>query len=153
MKNNQEIKEAAYIYCKEFVFGRISRLKKQISEIGKALTSETKSSAGDKHETGRAMLQLEREKIGVQLANAENMQGLLNKVRVDGGTGSIAIGTLVYTTAANYYIAISAGEFRVDGVVVYCISPATPIGKLLLGKMKDDEFTFNGKTHRIEAVY
>ncbi|WP_047246975.1 GreA/GreB family elongation factor [Maribacter thermophilus] len=153
MKNNKEIKEAAFTYCKEFVFGRISRLKRQISEIETALTSETKSSAGDKHETGRAMLQLEREKIGVQLANAENMQGLLNKVRLDSPTVSIALGALVYTTEAKYYIAISAGEFKMGNEVVYCISPVTPVGKLLLGKKEDDEFTFNGKTHRIVAVY
>ncbi len=40
----------------------------------KALFSETKSSAGDKHETGRAMLQLEMEKTSQQLAVINQMK-------------------------------------------------------------------------------
>ena len=37
-----------------------------MKEIKEALFEEIKSSVGDKHETGRAMLQLEREKVGNQ---------------------------------------------------------------------------------------
>ena len=41
--------------------------KKGILDAQNGLQSESKSSAGDKHETGRAMLQLEAEKLGKQL--------------------------------------------------------------------------------------
>ena len=39
-------------------------MKKSILELQQSLDSETKSSAGDKHETGRAMLQIDLEKAG-----------------------------------------------------------------------------------------
>ena len=46
-----------------------------------ALDSESKSSAGDKHETGRAMLQLEMEKAGQQLQEVEKMKLILEKIQ------------------------------------------------------------------------
>ena len=72
MKNSQEIKRQLYSQCVDFVEERLSNIQNQIRAIQESLTSETKSSAGDKHETGRAMLQLEREKAGQQLAEVEN---------------------------------------------------------------------------------
>ena len=110
-----------------------------------ALTSETKSSAGDKHETGRAMIQLEREKLGQQLAELEKTQQLLSKVPKDRKAPTVGLGSLVITDAFMYYIAISAGEFKSKPKSIYCISAATPIGKLAFGKAVGDVFSFNGK--------
>jgi len=124
----------------------------QAKAIADALTSETKSSAGDKHETGRAMLQLEREKLGAQLAEAEKMQALLHKVPVKTISASVGLGTLVVTSGSWYFIAVSAGECVYENQAVYCISPATPIGKLLLGKQEGDSFTFQSKENKILTV-
>ena len=60
------IKQQLYNLCLEFVDSRYQTIQNTINEIQVSLTSETKSSAGDKHETGRAMLQLEMEKAGQQ---------------------------------------------------------------------------------------
>lgn len=118
-----------------------------------ALTSETKSSAGDKHETGRAMIQLEREKLGRQLAELERTQQVLFKVPRNTNGETIGVGNLVVTNTFTYYIAISAGECKVDGQSVYCISAATPIGQLLNGKSVGQHFDFKGKTTAILKVY
>lgn len=67
----KNLKKDAYNFCVLFVNERLARIQGQIKELETALTSETKSSAGDKHETGRAMIQLEREKLGQQLAELE----------------------------------------------------------------------------------
>ena len=61
------LKETLLSKCHEFIDERHQRIQRTIDEIKVSLQSETKSSAGDKHETGRAMLQLEREKAGQQL--------------------------------------------------------------------------------------
>ena len=63
-----KIKEVLFKECEDFVNKRLQTVEDIISSNQKALQSETKSSAGDKHETGRAMLQLEMEKAGQQLA-------------------------------------------------------------------------------------
>ena len=83
MKNDLSLKKDLYAQCLKFVEDRYLKIHNQINEIQESLTSETKSSAGDKHETGRAMLQLEREKVGQQLAEVEKLKEGLSKIDVD----------------------------------------------------------------------
>ncbi|MDE3743232.1 3-oxoacyl-ACP synthase [Maribacter polysaccharolyticus] len=133
--NNLDLKRRLHRFCEDFVRDRISRIHSQINEIQEALSSETKSSAGDKHETGRAMLQLEREKLGRQLSEAEDMQRVLKKVDISTSRTAATLGSLVKTTTANYFLSISAGECKLDTPQKnYCISLNTPIGIMLLGK-------------------
>lgn len=56
------LKETLFKQCVLFVNKRLQTIEEVLSSNQKALQAETKSSAGDKHETGRAMLQLEMEK-------------------------------------------------------------------------------------------
>ncbi|WP_394974474.1 3-oxoacyl-ACP synthase [uncultured Croceitalea sp.] len=146
------MKEEAYQFCKAYILGRLQRITKNIIEINASLNSETKSSAGDKHETGRAMLQLEREKLSQQLLEAEKTAQLLKRVKASKQSNSVILGSLVKTSNATYYIAISAGKFEYKSGIVYCISANTPIGKLLLGKVKEMSFVFNNKEHKILEV-
>jgi transcription elongation GreA/GreB family factor len=146
------LKNEAYNYCGQFVSERLGRIQSQIKELETALTSETKSSAGDKHETGRAMIQLEREKLGQQLSELEKTQQLLSKVPKDRKSQLVGLGNLVITDSFTYYIAISAGEYKNSKNSVYCISAATPIGKLIYGKAVGDTFHFNGKTSTILTI-
>jgi len=146
------IKEAALSHCRGFVSGRLGRIEKQAKAIAESLTSETKSSAGDKHETGRSMLQLEREKLGAQLAEAEKMQALLHKVPMKTISTPIGLGALVVTSGNWYFLAVSAGECTYENQTVYCISPATPIGKLLLGKREGESFVFLSKENKILLI-
>lgn len=145
-------KEDLLEFCRNFINNRVSRIQSNITGVQDSLASETKSSAGDKHETGRAMLQLEREKLGAQLLEAEKMQQLLSKVNIAKSTTLVGLGSVVYTEKSNYFIAISAGEFVQNKNKFYCISANTPIGKLLLGKSATDSFVFNGTTIKITQV-
>ena len=130
-------------HCKEFVNDRLLRIQGQIREVQQALGTETKSSAGDKHETGRARLQLEREKLGQQLIEAEQLFHILQKVDITTKTTSVSLGSLVITTKANYFVAISAGEVKGLEGANYCISLNTPIGIMLLGKSVGQSIYFN----------
>ena len=146
-------KQQLYNFCRTFIDDRIARIQKNIAGIQESLTSETKSSAGDKHETGRAMLQLEREKLGQQLSEAEKTKQLLSKVSIDQNSTTVGLGSLVQTTTGNYFIAISAGEIKIDQKTVYCISAITPIGKAIFGKSVGDTFSFNQKKGKIESIF
>ncbi len=136
-------KQQLYDFCQTFVEGRISRIRNNIKDVQESLSSETKSSAGDKHETGRAMLQLEREKMGQQLAEAEKIRMVLAKVGLENKSGTVGLGSWVKTSKTDYFLSISAGEYKDNGPSVFCISTGTPIGRLLLGKSEGDTITFN----------
>lgn len=146
------VKQELYTFCKTFVEDRIKRIQSQMKEVQTALATETKSSAGDKHETGRAMLQLEREKLGRQLADAEKMMQLLHTVDIFSKKNTACLGSLVKTTGANYFLAISAGEYKADPGKYYCISLNTPIGIMLLGKSVGDAIRFNTSTIEILEI-
>ena len=63
-----KIKEVLLDCCEVFVNKRLKTVADVISSNQKALASETKSFAGDKHEMGRAMLQLKIKKTEQQLS-------------------------------------------------------------------------------------
>ncbi len=143
------IKEELYNQCEAFIHSRLNAIQKTIEEIQIYLTSEPKSPAGDKHETGRAMLQLEREKAGQQLAEIQKLNQLVSKIDVSKNTSTIGLGSVIFTTQSNYFIAISAGELKVGNELFYAISANTPIGELLLGKKSGDQIEFRSKSFEI----
>ena len=146
-------KEYLYLQCEDFVENRFQAIQNTINEIQESLTSETKSSAGDKHETGRAMLQLEREKAGNQLAEIQKIQAQLSKISIANTSEVIGLGSAVYTNKSNYFIAISAGELKIENDIFYAISSNTPIGQLLMGRTVGDEVIFREQKFTIEKVF
>ncbi|WP_411766212.1 3-oxoacyl-ACP synthase [Winogradskyella sp. A3E31] len=148
-----KIKEALCKQCQEFLDTKIRVLQLNISDLEAGLQSETKSSAGDKHETGRAMLQLEREKLGQQLAEIQKQQQVLNKISPKHEHQKIALGSVVKTTNFNYFISISIGEIYYEDELYYAISSSTPIAKLILSKTEEDTITFKDNTFDIVSVH
>ncbi len=146
------IKESLYKECNDYIEKRLKTIQNSIKEIQSSLLSETKSSAGDKHETGRAMLQLEREKAGQQLAEAQKLKETLSKINIASTSKNICLGSVVYTTHTNYFISISAGKLTIDNTDFFAISPLTPIGQLLLSKQVDDEMIFREKKFIIKEI-
>jgi exonuclease VII small subunit len=132
------IKTTLYNQCEKFVNNRLQTIQEIISSNQKALQSETKSSAGDKHETGRAMLQLEMEKAGQQLQGVLQMKETLAKMDVSKNSSIVHLGSLVKTTQATYFLSISAGKLVVDGENYFAVSVSSPIGNLLLGKKEKE---------------
>lgn len=147
------IKMVLYNACVEFVNRREETVNQIITSNQKALTSETKSSAGDKHETGRAMLQLEMEKAGQQLEGIYQMKNILAKIKLKDTSELVKLGSLIATNQAIYFLAISVGEIIIENQKYYAISPSSPIGKMLLGKKVGDAFAFNGKIITINKTF
>ncbi|WP_179344570.1 3-oxoacyl-ACP synthase [Winogradskyella ursingii] len=139
--------------CQAFLSQRLVIIQKAINDIQNSLQSETKSSAGDKHETGRAMLQLEREKAGQQLAEIETQQQILNKIKPESKHQKITLGSIVKTTNVNYFIAISAGEITLEDSKYFAISSATPIARLLISKETGETIKFRETQFTILEIH
>ncbi len=147
-----DIKQELFNQCKNFIDVRLQTVEKIISSNQNALQSETKSSAGDKHETGRAMLQLEMEKAGQQLAGINQMKLVLAKVDVSKKSETAHLGSVIFTDKANYFLSISAGQLTIADKQFFAISISSPIGKLLLGKKAGNELTFNNIKTKIISI-
>lgn len=141
-----------YNHCKSHLDHTLEILEIRKAEILIALESECKSSAGDKHETGRAMIQLDREKLGEQIKKAEKNKIVLNQLKRYKSSGVVCFGSAVQTNNSNYYIAIPVSNCLIKTNTFHCISPQSPIGVLLLGKKVGDQIKFNGITSTITVI-
>ena len=153
MKEKSEIKRKILDTCSLYVEKQNQTINKIIESNKIALESESKSSAGDKHETGRAMLQLEIEKASQQFSSVNQMQKVLNRIFSKESTEVISLGSVVITTYNNYFISISIGEVYIDNEKFFAISPKSPIGYLLLGKKKGEDTEFNGVSFKIVDIF
>jgi len=146
------LKENLFKQCELFVNKRLQTVEEVLSSNQKALQSETKSSAGDKHETGRAMLQLEMEKASQQLMGVNEMKISLAKIEVFKKHKIAHLGSIIETNHVNYFLSISAGKLTTYDKDYFAVSIFSPIGKRLLGKKTGQQFTFNGSTTKIVKI-
>ena len=146
------IKEKLFFHCINYLQKRKNLLEQRKNELQLALTSETKSSAGDKHETGRAMIQIEREKLGNQLLALELEAQKLRSLKNHHNTGIVSLGSVVHTNNGNYYIALAAESCDIEIHKYHCISPISPVGKLLLGKKAKEHIKFNSSISMIIEI-
>jgi len=116
--------------------------------------SETKSSAGDKYETGRSMGQLDRNMYAQQYEQAR--QEMVVVARLADSTALpppvVVVGALVKTTGGTFWLAVSIGKITVENQDVVVISPQTPVGKLLLDKKVGDIVKLMNGSVIIEAI-
>jgi transcription elongation GreA/GreB family factor len=146
------LKELLHQRCLASVEKRIAATRQSMADAHQSGLEETKSSSGDKYETGRAMMHLEMEKLSAQLAEAEKLKNTLLNINPSVVFEKAQTGSLVLTTQGNYYISVSTGSFSVEGKTFVSISAASPLGSKLIGLKKGSEFVFNGKSIRIEQI-
>lgn len=145
------LKEEVHKACIEKIQSQLDLLQRAIAQAKESLTSESKSSAGDKHETGRAMAQLELEKLGGQFESARKLFQLAERLPYRKKNSSIQSGSLVLTESFVYYISIGLGKTKLkfEGKDIYTISPASPLAQNILGLKKGDEYGLNGQETKI----
>jgi transcription elongation GreA/GreB family factor len=131
---------------------RLALQEEEIRSTRASFANDTKSSAGDKHEVGRAMVQQELDKLEEQRVKLVALLQELERVPVDRTYDRVAFGSLVKTDEGCYFIAVGLGAIELDGDRLFAISLASPIGQVLKGKTVGDHVAFNGRSLTIEAI-
>lgn len=128
--------------CLDQIGRRISSLEKAIADAQQAAAEDTKSSAGDKYETGREMLKQEINKYNQQLSQARKMRQLFGQIDPQKEQDKIGLGSLVQTNEGWYYFAASLG--KIEGLQPSCfaLSLISPIGKALLDQKAGAQVSF-----------
>jgi len=167
----------------DLIARRIAAARLAASQAQEAANQEEKSSAGDKYETGRAMGHLQKEMHARQQAEHEREHAALLRVRTDilcthplpgafiqctemaseRTGGSLSKGQLLDGSGkgVNFFgypfpgifVGAGLGKHSVNGQTILFLSPAAPLAKTLLDKKTGDEFSFNGRTLRIEDLF
>ena len=147
------LKNLLYNHCEYQINLKLKKYLSIDNELVESLKKETKNSSGDKHETTRAMIQIEREKNGKRIKEIEILKKQLLTVKsIENNKKKINLGSLVKTNNYSYFIAVSVGKFNFEGNDIYCISQNSPVGKALIGKKVNETFSFNNTKNIIKEI-
>ena len=128
---------------------KISILQSELKVYKDSAENETKSTAGDKHDTSKSMMQLEQEKMGAQLSDLLNQKSVLLNITVKTKQKSIGLGSLVYTNNGNFFLSIFSKQIILNSVNYFPVSIQSPIGKELLKSKKGSTITINAKQYTV----
>lgn len=145
-------KERILQLCKDAISKKISILQEAIREATEAANNETKSTAGDKHETARAMMQLEQEKLNIQLNDWQDLKLLLDKIIITTDNSDTRTGSLIETDRGLFFIAGNIGKIDIDGKTVMVISARSPLGEAMLKHKTGDVFKLHNQSYSIIKV-
>ncbi len=146
------IKQQLHALCLAYIEERIKGAHQAIQFAQSSANEETKSSAGDKYETGRAMAQLEIEKNTTQLGEAQKLKQIILQLDPAKITETIQAGSLAITNQGLFYVSIPAGKFTLEDENYFAVSPSSPIAQKLLGLKTGEHFNFNRKEFEVEQV-
>ncbi|MCH2081825.1 MAG: GreA/GreB family elongation factor [Saprospiraceae bacterium] len=135
-------KEELYLICLKHIDERIDNVQERLTDIEEARNKAVKSTAGDKFETDRAMMQMKEEELHLQLLQAVGVKHNLQKIKNMPPSARVQLGSLVETSLGIYYLSIGIGKVTLESTIYYCISTQSPIGALLLNRKKGDEVKF-----------
>lgn len=145
-------KEVVYNAIQELLDEKMRGLTNQIKENKNNLAAESKSTAGDKHNTSRAMMHLEEEKISNQLLSLKKYKQVLVQINPKLLHKKVDLGSLVETNKGWLFIGIPLSWIEVEGNKVMCLSLASPIGQALKGKAPGDSVVFNQQKWEIISI-
>lgn len=145
-------KEQLIQACSNYLKDKINSINIIINEVTESSNLESKSSAGDKHETSKAMMQLEIEKLGTQLKEAELQLAEFEKINFNKMFQTIEQGSLVETNKGYFLIASSIGKITVNDKTVFVISSKSPLAIAFAGRKQKDILNFNGVEYMIISL-
>lgn len=148
----ENIKQTAYNYCLTYLEKKMDQINKNILDLNGSLSSESKSTAGDKHDTGRAMIHLEMEKKGKQFIQLSKQKEVVLKIDPNLKSNKIQLGSLIETNENWYYISIGAGSMITKDKPILFISLASPIAQRMKTETVNSIFSFMNKNIEIISI-
>lgn len=148
-----DLKIRLHACCLEQLKQSIDSLERAMADAQAAANEETRSSAGDKYETGRAMMQAEKDKYARQLAAAMANRRLLETLQPEQARRRVEAGSLVRTNEGMYFFSAPLGKVEMDGKIFFALSMSSPLGQALLGKQAGEKVKFQGREVAVEVVW
>ncbi|MBV6881549.1 hypothetical protein NG800_016370 [Epilithonimonas ginsengisoli] len=140
-------KEELITIIRQKLSEKIENFEKLIAET-RASSNDTKSSMGDKYETGREMLQQEINNLQVQLNEILKQRDLLKTI-LPKLNDKAEKGAIVTTEKGLFFISVSLGEIKIENQKIICISPESPLAKAMNRKQRGDVFSLNTMVQKI----
>ena len=132
---------------------RLAELEKAIANVQNSANEESKSSMGDKYETGRAMAQNDRAMLENQKSELLKDIATFGNINFNQETEFVKNGSLVQTSIGYILVSVSVGKIVDAGINTMLISSASPLGTQLLGKKANEMVSVNGKEIKVIHIF
>ena len=123
-----------------------------IAELREAAENDTKSSMGDKYETGREMAQQEMRKQQLALENLQEMEQTLKQIDPEEEHDQILLGTLIETDKGWFYVSVSLGKILVDKQEAFAVSIKAPLIKMFQTISVGETVSLNGQAYQMLSL-
>ena len=152
LPSTMSLKQKVYNHYLQVVNDKISQLQQVLADLKESSSNETKSTAGDKHETALAMLQIEQANVGAQLQDVLEKKTALEKIDPALSPATTVNGSLVKTSKGYLFISTALGKAIIEGDAVIALSPQSPLGQKLMGLSAGDVAEINNTKYVIETI-
>ena len=146
------LKQKIYHHYLNVINDKIVMLQKVLADLKESSSNETKSTAGDKHETALAMLQIEQANVQGQLQEALTKKMILEKINPDLRASIIVNGSLIKTNRGYLWMSAALGKIQIENINVIALSQQSPLGQKLLGLKTGDSTGINNIEYLIEDI-
>ena len=135
----------------KLVSERIESAISSLSGLTESRNTASKSTAGDKHETGRAMMEAEIQRAEQQLQKVKVLKNEMNNIpwRKRDVVGS---GAWVRTNQGEFLISVGLGKVEVSDTFCFALSGASPLGQALQGSQVGDCISFRNRAYEILEI-
>lgn len=148
-----QIKKKLHQKCLSAIQKRIEHTQSAMNQAQCAANQEGKSSVGDKYETTRSMMQIERNRNAEQLSEILKLHRVLLQINPSLVCRDVRLGSLVFTNRGVFFMAVSIGKLVLENQTYFAISLATPLGSALKDLKAGNSFLFHQQNYTIEAIF
>jgi len=139
----KDLKKLVLENCFSVIENEILNAIQNINVTKESLIDDSKSSAGDKHETSRAMTHLEIEKSEFALSNLKKTKSDLEKINPTIKSSKILFGSIFQTNQSWFFVSASVGKIKFENKEIITISVLSPLFLALKELKKGDKKLFN----------
>jgi hypothetical protein len=147
-----DIKKQLLDHILKQIDDKINILQSEFNVYKESAANETKSTAGDKHDTSKSMMQLEQEKMGAQLADILSQKSVLQNISINKVQKTIGLGSLVYTNNGIFFLSVFSKPIIISSLSYIPVSIQSPIGKELIKSKKGSSILINAKQYKVDRV-
>lgn len=139
-------------HLRSTIENQLDLLGNELQSIADEMSKETKSSAGDKFETSREMMNQERGRLEERLAHLKQQLIIISQFKTDHSSGEIQNGSLVRTENFYFLFGLAFGKLIMDNFSIMVLSLTSPIGKKFLEKKVGDRVEFNNTIYTVQSI-
>lgn len=145
-------KQKIYNHYLQLITDKVQQLQQVLKDLKESGTNETKSTAGDKHETALAMLQIEQANVRQQLKDAQTQKAVLEKINPLLSPALVVNGSLIKTNKGYFFVSIALGKAMIAGNTVIALSEKSPLGMQLMGLYVGEAAVVNNFRYVVESI-